>query len=364
MESDQPARAASTAGEQGPTPLVILTWFAGGIFAIALLWLLRAAYSVFLPLAIGFFLAVAVLPVKNWIVRRVPKNFRWLGYLAAAGIMIGFVALFVTGIWIAALQVAGQAGTIVPQLQQRLAETPLADLVSRSLPQGVQQFQGLLRTVLESFTGLLGTLVIVFFLMLLMLLESRDWKEKTRSLRPDDSGRDWRSIAEAVGQKFRRYFVTRLALGTITGALYAAWLALFGVPLLLVWGLLALLLNFIPTIGSLIAGALPVLFVFAQQDLTTAIIVGAGILVIEQIMGNYIDPRITGSQLALSPLVVLLSLLLWTWVWGIAGALISTPMTMLVAIVLAHIHATRPIALMLSEATDMEELEKATRPRE
>src|SRR5690606_3089301 len=91
--------------------------------------------------------------------------------------------------------------------------------------------------------------------------------------------------------------------------LYAGWLAIFGTPLLLVWGILALLLNFIPTIGSLIAGILPVLFVFAQQDLQTAILVAAGLLVIEQVMGNYIDPKVTGRQLSLSPLVVLVSLL-------------------------------------------------------
>src|SRR5690606_27153103 len=105
-----------------------------------------------------------------------------------------------------------------------------------------------------------------------------------------------------------------------------------GTPLLLVWAVLALLLNFIPTFGSLIAGALPVLFVLGQQDLSTALFVGAGLLIIEQIMGNYVDPKVTGHQLALSPLVVLVSLVLWTWLWGITGALIATPMTMLLAI--------------------------------
>ena len=185
---------------------------------------------------------------------------------------------------------------------------------------------------------------------------------KIKTISPGDDGRSWRDMSQAIGQKFRVYFFTRLALGSITGALYAAWLAIFDVPLLLVWAILALLLNFIPTIGSLIAGILPVLFVFAQQDVATATMVAVGLLVIEQVMGNYVDPKVTGRQLSLSPLIVLVSLLLWGWVWGILGALIATPMTMLLAIVFAHVPALRPIALLLSEETDMEGLDRAMAP--
>jgi len=197
--------------------------------------------------------------------------------------------------------------------------------------------------------------------MLLALIEAGDWWKKIDVVTSQHEGQGWRGIAASVGQKFRRYFLTRLALGSITGALYAAWLAIFGVPLLLVWGILALLLNFLPTIGSLIAGILPVIFVFAQQEATTALVVAAGILVIEQIMGNYVDPKITGRQLSVSPLVVLASLLLWTWVWGLPGALISTPMTMLIIVAFAQFQALRPIALLLSEETDMDALDRATR---
>lgn len=360
---DQPQSRAAPISPEWESPLRTGSWLLGGLLTVALLWLLHVGYSVFLPLAIAFFLAVAVLPLSQGIRRRVPPSLGWLGYVAAAGIIIGVLLLFLAGIGVAASQIAANADQIVRQFQQRLGQTPLGDLVAgQGLPQLLSRAGGFARSLLAGLGSTLGALVVIFFLMLLMLLEAGEWRAKLETVSPGDGGRRWREVSKAVGQKFRRYFVSRLILGSITGALYAGWLAIFGTPLLLVWGILALLLNFVPTIGSLIAGILPVLFLFAQTDVTTALIAGGGILVIEQVMGNYIDPKITGRQLSLSPLVVLVSLLLWSWVWGIPGALIATPMTMLLAIAFAHIGPLRPVALLLSEETDMAGLARAMAP--
>jgi len=326
---------------------------------IAAVWILQAGAAFFVPLAFAFFLAVAVLPVARGINRRVPGWLGWLGYAVAAGIVIGFLLLFFAGIGIAARQIAGSADMIVPQVQARLAGTPLAGFVAGDgLPQLLERASGYAGALASGLGSTLGGLVVIFFLMLLMLLEAADWRAKLETLSYPDGGRGWLEVTEIVGQKFRRYFLSRVALGTITGALYAGWLALFGTPLLLVWAVLALLLNFIPTFGSLIAGLLPVVFVLAQQDLPTALLVGGGLLVIEQVMGNYVDPKVTGQQLSLSPLVVLISLLLWTWLWGITGALIATPMTMLLAIICAHWTPLRPIGLLLSGETTMAALDR------
>jgi AI-2 transport protein TqsA len=326
---------------------------------IAAVWVLQAGAAFFVPLAFAFFLAVAVLPVARGINRRVPRWLGWLGFTVAAGIVIGFLLLFFAGIGIAARQIAGSADTIVTQVQARLVGTPLGGFVAGDgLPQLLERGGGYAGTLASGLGSTLGGLVVIFFLMLLMLLEAADWRAKLQTLSHPDGGRGWLEVTEIVGQKFRRYFLSRVALGTITGALYAGWLALFGTPLLLVWAVLALLLNFIPTFGSLIAGALPVVFVLAQQDLPTALLAGGGLLVIEQVMGNYIDPKVTGQQLSLSPLVVLISLLLWTWLWGITGALIATPMTMLLAIICAHWNPLRPIGLLLSGETTMAALDR------
>lgn len=152
----------------------------------------------------------------------------------------------------------------------------------------------------------------------------------------------------------------RVVLGLATSALYCAWLWLFDVDLIVVWALVSFLLNFIPTIGSIVAGSVIVLYTFITRDLGTAAAVGAGILVIEQIMGNYVDPKLAGRSIALSPLVVMVALIFWGWVWGIAGALLAVPMTTVLVVIGAHIPATRPLALLLTDRTSMKGLDDAT----
>src|SRR3546814_10728045 len=94
----------------------------------------------------------------------------------------------------------------------------------------------------------------------------------------------WEEAVEEAAIRIRRFLWTRLLLGAATALLYTAYLWIFGIDLLFTWALLALLLNFIPTIGSIIAGLLPALYALATKDPGTALAVAGGLLVIEQIM--------------------------------------------------------------------------------
>jgi len=134
------------------------------------------------------------------------------------------------------------------------------------------------------------------------------------------------------------------------------------VDLVLLWGFLAFLLNYVPVVGSVVAGALPVLLVVATQDAGTAMAVAAGLLVIEQVMGNLVAPHMQGKQLAISPLVVMIALLLWSWLWGAAGALLAAPMAVLIAITLNHADALRPFAIFMSDKSDRERFDAHTHP--
>jgi AI-2 transport protein TqsA len=208
---------------------------------------------------------------------------------------------------------------------------------------------------------MLAGLVIVFFLTLLILAESADWGEKLRTVAQPRT--EWRltESAEVIAGKVRTYLLVRTVLGLATAALYALWLWLFGVELIFVWALLTFLLSFVPVVGSLIAGLLPVTFALVMQDWGTALMVGAGILVIEQVMGNYVEPKLEGDHIAVSPLVVLMSLLFWSWIWGIPGALLAVPATASLAVLGAHVPALRSWALLLTNRTTMRGLREVTR---
>lgn len=114
-----------------------------------------------------------------------------------------------------------------------------------------------------------------------------------------------RSALFSIAIRIRWYLVVRTVLGMVTGLLYSIWSLAWGVGFALIWGLLGLLLNYVPTVGSLAAGILPATFAFLQLDPLLALAYGGGILGIEQIMGNYADPKLQGRELSLSPMVVL-----------------------------------------------------------
>ena len=338
-------------------------WMLGGLLTVALLWFFKEAASVTLPLVCGILIALAVLPIVTWVQAAVPRKLGWLGYVAALGIVIGFLGLFVAGLSIAASQMLGQADELIPRFKSVIENSPLAQFADqgRSVEQIVGAFGSYAQQIAKSAGSLVSGIVLIFFLVLLMLTEADDWRAKATAA-TSGNAQGWSDAATAIGQCFRRYFLSRLFLGAVTAALYAAWLAVFGIPLLLVWALLALLLNFIPTVGSLVAAALPVAFAFALKDGTTAMLVAGGLLLIEQVIGNFVDPKVTGKQLSISPLVVLVSLLLWSWVWGLAGALIAVPTTMLLTIVFAHLPKLRRVALLFSNERDLDALAAHTRP--
>ena len=378
-------------------------------------WALHAMSSVFVPLVASVMIALAVMPVRDWVQRRVSPKFRWMGVVAAMALLLLVVGLFFGALWLAAQQVIAQipggTGQITQVIEQAMpqegaeaqggteAQPPQGDAGSSlplGLPSGVAEPSALgqvpqagqesggesagglasrfgdtlvsvltrvAKTLLGSAVGIVSALVVIFFLTLLILIESRDWGRKISTITHWRT--EWRltESAEVIAQKVRAYLLIRGVLGLATAALYGLWLWFFGAGLIFVWALLTFLLNFIPTVGSIIAGLLPVIYIVATQDLGTAVAVGAGLLVIEQVMGNFIDPKVSGNRISVSPLVVLVGLLFWSWIWGIPGALLAAPVTVALVVLGAHVPILRPWALLLSDRTDMEGLTEATRPK-
>jgi predicted PurR-regulated permease PerM len=140
-------------------------------------------------------------------------------------------------------------------------------------------------------------------------------------------------------------FIISLATGVCVTVL--CQLAAVDFPVLL--GFIAFVLNFVPTIGSILAAGPGVLLALLQHGEPTAIVVGLGYLAINTVIGNIMDPQIMGHRLGLSTLVVVLSLLFWGWVWGPVGALLSVPLTMAAKIVLQNVPDLRWIAILLDK---------------
>lgn len=219
----------------------------------------------------------------------------------------------------------------------------------------VEAASGLARRIVGAVGTFVGTTVIVFFMVLLALGEGPQWRSKLGSLWPGGS-EAWQHALDTVSRKLRSFLLVRAAMGALSAALYVALLWLFGIDLLLVWAVITFLLGFVPNLGSVISGVLPALYALVTKDFQVALIVAVGLFAIEQVIGNFLDPRLQGRQIAVSPVVVLIAILVWGWIWGVAGALLAVPVTVAILVAFAHVSALRPIALLLSNQSDQEEL--------
>jgi len=153
-----------------------------------------------------------------------------------------------------------------------------------------------------------------------------------------------------INKSVQQYLGLKTLISLLTGVLVSTALLLLDVPFPFLWGLLAFLLNFIPNIGSILAGVPPILVtLFDSGSISRTLIVAVAFIVIQTIVGNFIEPKVLGKGLDLSPLVVLFSLLFWGWVWGIPGMLLSVPLTAALKISLEQFDRTKPIAILLGD---------------
>lgn len=156
-------------------------------------------------------------------------------------------------------------------------------------------------------------------------------------------------LYKEMDEKIRSFIVMKFIISAVTGTLVGSILALFGLELALVFGVLAFLLNFIPSVGSVIATLLPIPVALVQFDsLWFVVIVIALPGAVQVIIGNAIEPKVMGEGLDLSPITILLALVFWGLLWGVVGMLLATPITAVARIVLARFEMTRPIAELMA----------------
>ena len=149
--------------------------------------------------------------------------------------------------------------------------------------------------------------------------------------------------------KIRRYLMTKAATSAVTGIVVGLILWLFGLELALLFGFLAFVLNFIPSVGSIIATLLPLPMALVQFD--SSLVIAAVIILpgaFQMTLGNAIEPRLMGDGLDLHPLTILLALIFWGLIWGVVGMLLAAPITAILKIILARFETTQPLAEILA----------------
>jgi AI-2 transport protein TqsA len=220
--------------------------------------------------------------------------------------------------------------------------------------------------VLGGIRDTLSQGAMVLLLMAFILFGRRDARPGDRS-----------GILAEIEERVQRSISLTVFISTLTGVLVGSTLGILGVEFAAVFGFLAFVLNFIPNVGSVIATALPVPIIFLNPEMSIAAKVLAIAIpsTIQVLIGSLVQPRMLGNSLQLHPVVLLLSLLFFTMIWGLPGAFLATPLTAAIKIVFEKIPATRPLGAVLAgdlapltrtidEPDDVMDPEEAWRPRE
>ncbi|HET9949814.1 MAG TPA: AI-2E family transporter [Longimicrobiales bacterium] len=323
---------------------------------IVVVYGLRFASAILLPAALALFLAVLSLPLMLWLRgRRAPS---WLALTVPIVLNIAVVGLLILVVSHSIGQFQDRIGFYVEQLRRvqiawaaaiqartgfDVLEYLSADMIDPAAVVDV------IRNLVGRAAQFVGTTVLVFIVMSFMLAEATVFPEKFRHIL-GEAAADKRRLTKVVSE-VQTYLGIKTVISLATGVCVGAWCWVLDLDVPVLLGLIAFLLNYVPTVGSIIATIPPVLMsLVLVGSLGHALLVALGYLVVNMLFGNILEPNLMGRRLGLSPLVVILSLLFWGWAWGPVGALLSVPLTMIVKIWLENTRDLRWVAVLLDKA--------------
>jgi predicted PurR-regulated permease PerM len=327
--------------------VIIIVVFLTGVF-------LKLAKPVLVPFCMALFLSLALTPVLDFLVRRkIPKAVALVGIL-----LLTIIILFLIG------------GLFYSSGKTFAAELPTYNEMMRSFVEGVDQnlqnarlrtellewinglnaekVGGLIISALGPFISFVSELLLVFVFMIFILAgRGRLEKKIAHAFSPDQAAAMAKAVRK-IDRQVQKYLAVKTLTCTITGALTTLVLAVFGLPFALVFGVLAFLLNYIPTLGSIIATVLPVLLAaFYFGTFGPAVAILALLMAINLILGNAVEPRLMGKGLGLSPLLVFFSLFFGAWLWGIPGMILAVPILAILKIIFANVPSLKILEMIM-----------------
>jgi AI-2 transport protein TqsA len=200
--------------------------------------------------------------------------------------------------------------------------------------------------VLSQVVGFFGTSLVVVILTIFMLSEARMFGRRLEAISQARGPNIARMLSAT--RDIQRYLAIKTVVSLATGLLAGLLCWAAGLDFYVLWGILAFALNFIPVIGSIVAGVPPVILALLIAGLPNALLVAGGYLVINNFLGNFLEPILVGRRFGISTLVVVMSVLFWGWVWGPLGMLLAVPLTMMLKVMLDGSEEFRWIAVAIS----------------
>jgi AI-2 transport protein TqsA len=333
----------------------------GTVLLICLGWILKIGQAVIVPAVLGAVIVYVIVGLADalgrlpGLGRRLPARLRYLFSIAAIG-LVGFLFAYLV------MTNKDRALALAPQYQASL----LAAIQGIAVHFGLEteptwttlrqellariNLQRLLGSLIASVGSIVVTFVVVCLYATFLMLERRNFEAKLSNLSADRArvGRIRQVIGDING-RIGAYLALKTLLSLLLGVTSYVVMRLFGLEFAGLWAVLITVLNFVPYVGSVLGVVLPVLMAIVQYgDPGTIMSLVLSLAFLQFAIGNFLDPYVMGNSLNLSPFAILISLAVWSELWGVPGAFLAVPITAILTIVFSEFAGTRPIAVLLS----------------
>jgi AI-2 transport protein TqsA len=335
----------------------------GTVLLLIIGWVLTIGKAIFVPAVLGAVIVYVIVGLAHalgrlpGLGRKLPMQLRYLFSVLVIALVFFLLAYLVMANKERAMALAPQYQQSLLAAIQRVAvffgiETEPTWATLRQDLMAQINLQRLFGTLLASLGSVLVTFIVVFLYATFLLVERHAFETKLANL-SDDPKRVAR-IREVIGTINRRigsYLALKTLLSLLLGVVSWAVMAAFGLEFAALWAVLTAFLNFVPYVGSFLGVFFPVLMTIVQfEDLGTILTMLLALTVVQFVIGNFLDPYVMGNSLNLSPFAILISLAIWSELWGIPGAFLAVPITAIMTIVFSEFAGTRPIAVLLSKS--------------
>ena len=313
---------------------------------------LHYAQPLLVPLTLAIVIATVSAPLIHWMMRKkVPRGVAvGLTMLINLAVLVGLGTLVVSSLrgFYDALPRYQASLSQMMRTNLELLESYGIQFSSKDMFDVSSDFGrlvNLLGGLIKQIANAVSTALFVMLLVGFILAESGTWGSRA-VFALGAQRQEVKRYSEAI-KELQKYLAVKTAANAVTGILCGVWAAIMGIDFPVLWGLITMLLNYIPTVGTIIAAVPPILLAGLAYGPGTAAITAVGFVLINATLGSVVEPRIMGRALGLSPLVVLVSMVFWWWIWGPVGALLSAPLTMMTKILLSVFEDLRWISILL-----------------
>jgi predicted PurR-regulated permease PerM len=329
------------------------------LLAILIIHVLHQGKPILLPLFVAVFIGYLLLPVYQWLSKHGIS-----GILGSVVILLAIIAALF-GIGVMVFRSIDQVVQRVPEYEKKL-ESIVNDIVDsytgregksdfhiRDMPffkdqRVAERTRAAIQTIVGTFVDFFTWAAITVLYLIFLIAEKLTLPRRLALAFGQEQGERVMEIVGTINQAISQYIAVKTFISFLAGTMSLIVLWYFNVDFFIMWSILIFLFNYIPYLGSWVAAGFPIVLSFLQLGVGGGIWVAILLIVIQIALGNFIEPKMAGRKLGVSPLLILLSLSFWGLLWGIMGMILAVPLLVIIKIVLENIKDTKPLATLMS----------------